>query len=326
MNHAMTSQPRVSVIIPAYNARGYIARALDSALAQTESRLEIIVVDDGSSDDTAGYVRARFGHDPRLRVITQANAGPSAARNAGARASTGEHLHFLDSDEWWMPEKVARGLALFEAHPDAAVVYGHGIPIDAVTGHEIAQERPPLPSGDVFCAWLTGRMAGGNFGVTSSFMVRRAAFESSGGFDESMRVAEDYDLWIRLAHDYPFAAHDAPQVYYLRRGDGLHSSRVGMARGRLTAYLKARDLPRRRACLDDAAYASLLASRWQTLALALWHDGQRGQARQALRESIPLDGNKAALRRVYALMSYMLPASAAESLMHLRDALKRRAR
>lgn len=318
----MTDSPLVSVIVPAYNARVFIHRALESALGQTYPHLEVIIVDDGSTDGTADHVRQTFGQDTRVRIVTQPNAGPSAARNHGARLARGEYIHFLDADEWWTPNKIERSLALFKQH-NVAVVYGHGFPIDADTLQEIPLEKPPLPSGDVFCDWLIGLMAGGNFGVTSSFMIRREAFESSGGFDTAIPIAQDYDLWIRLAHDYHFAALDDVLVYYLRRTHGIHKNRVGMARDRLTVYQKAGTLRRRHECMDDTAYARELARRSLTLGLRLWEAGQRAEARAAFRQSAAYHGEKAHLTRLYTLMSYALPARTVDLLLALRDRVKR---
>lgn len=318
----MTDSPLVSVIVPAYNARAFIHRALESALGQTYPHLEVIVVDDGSTDGTAEVVRRTFGHDARLYVVTQANAGPSAARNHGARLARGIYLHFLDADDWWTSDKIERSLALFQS-PEIAVVYGHGIAVDADTLREIPQDFPPLPSGDVFCDWLVGVSAGGNYGVTPSFMIRHEAFEACGGFDESMWVAEDFDLWLRLAHDYHFAALDSPLVYYLRRSGGLHTQRVRMAQGRLRVYQKAGALPRRPACMDDNTYARELARRSLTLGLRLWEAGQRAEARAMFRQSVKYHREKARISRLYTLMSYALPARTVDLLLALRDRVKR---
>lgn len=177
--------PAVSVIIPAYNAAGFVARAIESALAQTHPPLEILVIDDGSKDATSEVV-ARFA--PPVRLLRQTNGGPAAARNHGAREARGEWLAFLDADDRWLPEKLERQLAQAR-DPDIALVYSRP-PTDLGHGGRII---PPVA--DFATLWRR------NFLITSAVMVRRAVFERHGGFDEERALigVEDYNLWLRLA-------------------------------------------------------------------------------------------------------------------------------
>ena len=121
------SAPRVSVIIAVYNGAATIDRALESVFAQTFSDYEIVVVNDGSTDDTASVLSR---HADRIRVITQTNRGLSAARNAGARASSGEYLAFIDDDDEWMPAKLARCVPILDADPECALVYTLALKVD----------------------------------------------------------------------------------------------------------------------------------------------------------------------------------------------------
>jgi glycosyltransferase involved in cell wall biosynthesis len=310
------SQLLVSFIVPAYNVERYVERAVDSALAQTYPNIEVIVVDDGSTDGTWALLNRLYASDARVKLIQQRNAGPSAARNHAVQHARGEYVHFLDADEFLLPTKVERSLALFRQQPETAVVYGHGIPLqpDGVT--EIPMMLPPLPSGWVFCEWLTGTMAGGTYGVTSSVMARREAVLEVGGFREDQRVAEDWDLWLRLAARYPFAALDEPLVYYHRLPDGLHTNRLGMAKGRLQTVRQARDYAGRTECLDDAAYTRLLASRWHVVGERAWEAGQRSEARQAFLQADALEPSRA--RKVFALLALVAPASLMRSVTRLR--------
>ncbi len=308
--------PVVSFVVPAYNVARYIRRAVDSALSQTYPAVEVIVVDDGSTDETWSVLRQHYASDARVRLIQQANAGPSAARNHGIREARGDYIHFLDADEFLHPTKVERSMALFQRDPETAVVYGHGIPLEPDGVTEIAMALPPLPSGWVLCEWLTGTMSGGTYGVTSSFMVRRDALARTGGFREDQWVAEDWDLWLRLAAHYPFAALDEALVYYHRLPDGLHTNRLRMAEGRLQTVQQARDLPGREQCLDDAAYQRLLASRWHVVGERAWEAGQRGKARQAFLEANRLEASTA--RRIFSLLSLMMPYSLLVVLLRLK--------
>jgi glycosyltransferase involved in cell wall biosynthesis len=300
--------PLVSFIVPTYNAAHYLPGAIDSALAQTYPHLEVIVIDDGSTDDTRALLAARYADDPRVRVLYQRNQGPAAARNYGLRAARGDYVHLLDSDEILLPDKVARSLALFDAHPDAAAVYGPGIAVapDGLT--VLDYPSPPLPSGDVFCAWLCGPLSGGTGSVTGSFMLRRAAVLEVGGFDERFWGAEDWDLWLRLADRYHFVALDEALVIYRRTPDGLHTRRDNILQGRLWAVQKARQLESRRRCLGDAEFDRLEAGRWHALAVYYWASGRRAEVRGAFDAAIALTPSGRRLRRFYRAASYALPA------------------
>jgi glycosyltransferase involved in cell wall biosynthesis len=173
----------VSVVIPAYNAAGFVSRAIESCLAQTYRPIEIIVVDDGSSDNTAEIV-SRFSHP--VRLIQRANGGPAAARNDGAREATGDWLALLDADDYWFPDKLRVQLQQQDISPDVAVVY---CLFDNYSGMQVPSE---VTFEDLWnYNWI------GN----SSALVRRSAFTAIGGFheDRAMISVEDYNLWIRLA-------------------------------------------------------------------------------------------------------------------------------
>ena len=174
------SKPTISAIIPAYNAANYIERAIDSVLAQTYPVRELFVIDDGSSDATADVV-AKYG--AQIRLIRQANAGPGAARNAGAQLATGDWLALLDADDRWLPCKLEQQLPLTQ---EAAV----GI-VQSWETHLVNQ-----PPDDLTFERLWQR----NCIANSSALIRRSAFEAVGGFDEdrALIAVEDYNLWLRL--------------------------------------------------------------------------------------------------------------------------------
>lgn len=170
---------RISVVIPAFRAIGTIDEAIGSVLAQTVPPHEIIVVDDGSPDETAAHVAARY---PGVRLLRQANAGCGMARNAGAAIATGEWLAFLDADDAWLPTKLE--LQIPEtASPDVGVV----------ACRSVGQREPAfVPSPTFDDLWQRNQV------IVSSTLVRRAAFEQAGGFWK-LRACEDYHLWLRLA-------------------------------------------------------------------------------------------------------------------------------
>lgn len=190
----------VSAIIPTYNRVDFVAEAVESVLAQTAPVEEIIVVDDGSSDDTLERLGS-FGD--RIRVISQTNAGPSAARNHGLRLATGDFIAFLDSDDTWMPDKIERQLDCFEKFPKLDFVFGdiEVITAEGSLGREIPEgpERERFlgssgPVAEIFEALVTM-----TFTVTSTVMLRRSAAQHVGFMDERFRLCEDLDYWLRAA-------------------------------------------------------------------------------------------------------------------------------
>lgn len=180
---------RVSVIIPAYNQGHYLGEALQSVLAQTYPHFEALVVDDGSTDNTAEV--ARSFTDPRIQVIYQENRGLSGARNTGIRHARGAYFTYLDSDDLFLPEKLEQLVAELEAHPELGLVAGQSVPIDE-GGRRI---------GKIFSTPLAADPAQlllGNPLHVGSVLVRREWQTKAGFFDESLRSYEDWDLWLRM--------------------------------------------------------------------------------------------------------------------------------
>jgi glycosyltransferase involved in cell wall biosynthesis len=202
--------PDVSVVIPTYNCGPYIADAIESALSQQSCQLEVIVVDDGSSDDTESRCRAW----PSVRYLrTPRNLGPAGARNCGIRAATGRYVAFLDADDAWLPGKLVAQLLLLEREPQCVGASG-------LMTHWEQTEPPPVPDKPPYDIWTAPEMVQKNPIATPTVVVRRQAVESSGGFDEGLRICEDYDLWLRLAQQGPFARLRVPVARYRTRPDG----------------------------------------------------------------------------------------------------------
>lgn len=201
------ADPLVSVIIPAWNNAPMAVEAVESALAQTYSRVEVVVVDDGSNDDTPQRLAA-FGS--RITLIRQAHKGPAVARNAGIRASHGEFVGFLDSDDLWMPEKVERCLPPLLADPDTGVVF------TAVRIHETDSGRRYILPQYEHDGWMARELFLECRGVnTSTLLVRRKHLEQVGLFDEDFFRAQDWDLMVRLAEICRYAR--VPDVLTERR-------------------------------------------------------------------------------------------------------------
>jgi len=222
--------PLVSVIIPTYNRAESVRRAVASVLAQTFGDFELIVVDDGSNDRTQEVLT---GVDDRLLLIVQERAGVSAARNRGLSAARGGLIAFLDSDDYWRPEKLAVQVRFFEENPEAVICqteeiwYRRGRRVNPRIKHR-------KPSGDVFRASLELCLIS-----PSAVMMRRELFDRVGRFDESLPACEDYDLWLRVTARYPVYLLDRPLV--VKTGghpDQLSRTVAGLDKYRVQALLK----------------------------------------------------------------------------------------
>lgn len=224
----------ISVVIPTWNRAERLMGAVRSVLEQTVSPLELIVVDDGSTDDTV--TRLTEIGDPRLRVLEIEHAGVSVARNRGARAASGGWLAFLDSDDRWQPEKLARQ-------------------VEEAKGSDLPLAHPPLIHCDEI--WIRRgvrvnpkryhRKRGGRIYrhclprcciSPSAALLRRDVFEALGGFDESLPACEDYDLWLRLCARHDVAYVDEPLVIKHGGHDDQLSSRPALDRYRIQALIK----------------------------------------------------------------------------------------
>lgn len=203
--------PSITAVVPAYNAAAHIDACLQSILAQRGPfRLEVIVVDDGSDDDTAEKARAL----PGVRVLRQVNAGPSAARNRGIAAASGQWIAFLDSDDRWPADRLANQLAVLDQAPDLGLIFGDCALFDASgirmpsffvdAGLDAAFWGHPIRVVDAYAKLF--RL---NYIPTGSVLVRRDCIERGEGFDAGLRMVEDLDLWLRIARHCPIGRSEA---------------------------------------------------------------------------------------------------------------------
>jgi len=240
---------KVSVIIPSYNCAPYLPDAISSVLQQSYKNLEIIIVDDGSTDNTEKTVETFLG---RIEYIKQVNQGVSAARNTGMKMATGDLVAFLDADDTWFPEKIAVQLEIFNRHPDIAGIFSdfalcdkngkvthegfvtreyHIFNYYKYTWERIFpnHEKVTLTTngnstpfsvfyGDVFQSLYVG-----NFIKTSSFIIKREVPGTVGYFTPERRTQEDYEYWLKIASRYSFAYIDSPLLCTRRRPNQLTS-------------------------------------------------------------------------------------------------------
>lgn len=215
----MNPRPQVTVIIPSYNCEAYIDQTLDSILAQQGldigRDLEILVVDDGSTDRTRELVAAR---GTPVRLLPQANAGVCAARNHGLREARGRFICLMDHDDYWYPHKLASQMALLESHPETGVVYS-----SFVLWHRSAEGDFPAPAGfdtgpegidPDYSGWIYHQFLIDCWMLTSTAMFRAEVFERCGVFDEALPYSEDWDLWLRVAREYPFLKQTRATTLY----------------------------------------------------------------------------------------------------------------
>ncbi len=244
-------RPRVSVVIPAFQSADRIGRTLVWLQRQTLTDFEVIVVNDGSTDDTSAVVRRIMAGDSRVRLVEQPNGGIAAARNRGVDAATSEVLAFLDDDDLWLPQKLELQLARLDARPRAAVVSCYSALVDE-SGHLLGWRLGGNPEGDVYREMLEWDMISGG----SVALVARAPLEEVGGFDVALPDRADWDLWIRLARRHPFTCVPRTLVGYTRRAGSVSQSYERMLEhGRAVLAKARRDDP----LIGDGEHDALLA-------------------------------------------------------------------
>jgi glycosyltransferase involved in cell wall biosynthesis len=276
-----SKRPFVSVIIPTFNRDWIIRDAIDSVLGQTYPNFELLVVDDGSTDRTVEFLRT---YDDRLRVIRQDNRGVSAARNCGIKASRGQLIAFLDSDDMWLPEKLAAQVSFFERHPHAKICQTEEVWIR--NGMRVnPRQKHRKRSGDIFEHSLALCLVS-----PSAVMLRRELLDEVGLFDEALPACEDYDLWLRVSCVIPVYLIDEKLTIkrgghrdQLSRQHSLDKYRIQsivklIDSGRLTSHQKnAAIMTLRKKCsifaagclkrgrMEDAAYYSRLLRKYARL-------------------------------------------------------------
>jgi glycosyltransferase involved in cell wall biosynthesis len=307
--------PKVSVIIPVYNCESYIAGAVQSALDQHHHDIEVIVVDDGSSDNT---VPTLAPYQDRICLIQQANAGVAAARNAGLRAARGDMVAFLDADDWWDPSRLSAQLAALICFPDAAMVFSdfsvansdgatlmprsgirwkYGVVRDADTtpwqkifgnsaivhweGTKNSEHEAIAYQGHI-ARWLFR----GNFINTCSVLLHREVIDRIGEFDQTLDTEEDYDYWLRVASEWPLVYVDAPlTTFRVSPGQLTRPAQIErIVRNALQVVQRAS--VRMPADLDPEEVMSRFARMYLSLGVIALRTGRNIEARNHLKQSL----------------------------------------
>jgi glycosyltransferase involved in cell wall biosynthesis len=267
----------ISTIIPCYNHAALLPRAVESAAARADDlEREIIIVDDGSTDETPKVCAELAARHPEVRVIRQVNGGLSNARNSGMRAASGAFIHFLDADDYVAPSMYAVMAHALEEAPAAHVAYCGFEVIDPAGGQLVRSEGEPL------AADMRERLRQSNLGPVHTFLVRREVVIAAGFFDEQLESCEDWDYWLRVAlMGYRFVHVPRILAYYERQSSSMSRNYPIMIRSAKAVLAKAdrslgRDAPRRsaadmaliRRAFFDYAYAGVLRTRLESGAFA----------------------------------------------------------
>lgn len=217
------SNPLVSVIVPTFNCAAYVRAAIDSILRQDYRPIEVVVVDDGSTDDTLA-VLSTFGD--RIRVFRQANAGPAAARNHAVRQARGEYLAFLDGDDLWLPGHLAGLMAHLLAHPSSKIAHGDWLvwhadadgsyPPLAIDAQPRELSFDPQASG-----WIYTKLLFDSVIHIIGAVIHRSVYEAVQGFDQGLRTGSDYDFWLKVSRRFPVAKLSGAVAVYRQNPESV---------------------------------------------------------------------------------------------------------
>ncbi len=250
---------KVSIIIPCYNAAKYLDEAIDSLRSQTYSNIEILAVNDGSTDETQTHLEQQAANDPRVRIFSQKNAGPSAARNTALRQVNGEYVCFLDADDICVPDKLERQVRFLAEHPGVDLVYS-----DYYTSDE-ELNLTALSATRINYTDMVEAFAIRNWFAIMVPMFRSKILKAVGEFDDSLRMAEDWDYWIRCARVAVFGYLPGAMVVYRTHGEQSHHDTDRMFAGGKVVL-------RKHFRSDRVLYQRALASWYKHHAKARWHE------------------------------------------------------
>ncbi len=306
----------MSVIITCYNQAAFLGQAVESVRRQTFRDCEVVIVDDGSTDDT----RVVAGRFPGIRYVRQDNQGLAAARNTGFRESRGAYVVFLDADDRLLPVALEAGVASIEARPECAFVSGHYRRI-ALDGSFLGWGPRACVERDHYVTLLRRNY----IGMHATVLFRRDAIEDAGGYDRHLRACEDYDLFLRIARTRPVHCHDRVVAEYRRHDSNMSLDMRLMLRASLGTLRRQRSHLRGR--VELSAYRQGLRE-WRrrygdalaTAVSAQLHEGRWTNALPALLTLLRHDPRGSAARAVKSVAKRSLPAGALGALRRLRGA------
>jgi glycosyltransferase involved in cell wall biosynthesis len=268
--------PKVTVVIPAYNAMAFLPETLDRVLQQTFTDFEVLIVNDGSTDEIASWFTTV--NDDRVRLISQANQGLSGARNTGIAEARGEYIAFLDADDLWAPTKLEQQVRCLDRCPEVGLVYTWTRLVDE-TGKPTGVKYDSQVEGNVWQQILVGDIVCSG----SSAMVRRDCFDRVGRFDPNLSSAADFDMWTRIAAEYPFAVVKEFSIDYRQHSSSMSRNHIKMMQDlRITFEKRFQSVPLELLHLRNLAYAGM----YRGLAWKCMYEGNYHQASDYSQQAI----------------------------------------
>jgi len=282
-SHENMKMPKVSVIVPVYNREKYIEATLESVLAQTFQDFEIIVVDDGSVDNTRSIVGNLQKKNPdRFHYVFQENKGVASARNKGISIAKGKYISFLDSDDIWYPNKMQLQIKVFESSPEVGLVYSSYSLFgddNIIVPNALAREFDVLPEGYVLSELLLRC-----FISSSTVMIKKEILLEMDGFNEMLAIGEDYNLWLRVAKKYPVKGlFDVLSKYRQHDGNIMKSDSKNIIPGEIIAVQTfVNNNPDVLDNINIVQWKNRLARTYFDFAYGLLHQGKTKRARSNL--------------------------------------------
>jgi glycosyltransferase involved in cell wall biosynthesis len=297
----------VSVIIPTYNRAQFVERAVRSVLAQTYEDFELLVIDDGSSDQTQNTIKRI--PDRRIKYIRHSNnKGVSAARNTGIKHAEGNFIALLDDDDVWLPTKLEQQMKYFQTRPDAGAVYTGCISIDSKSNEPM---RNIFPNAVQFKDLLRDNYCEG---APSSILIKKDCFKKVGLFDETLPFCEDWDMWIRLARFYEVNVLDQLLVKRYEHASCMHKNFDLAIEGREMLLTKISD--------DSLWDKKLMSSHRVAIGSLHCYNGNMGEGRRSFREA--MKNNPISMKPYILYCSALLGCRNFNRIMGIKDSLRRK--
>ncbi|MCF6150425.1 MAG: glycosyltransferase [Candidatus Kuenenia sp.] len=276
--------PLVSIIMPTYNCAGYLPEAINSVLAQTYDAHELIVIDDGSTDNTKSVLAPYM---EKIQYIDLGrNEGLPIARNTGIHAARGEYFAFLDADDIWMPEKLEVTMEQFLKNPDVGMVYSKHINIDSKSQFREGKIRGKLPSGNIFLQLFFEQ----NFVICSSVVVRKDVFHATGLFDFDLVNCQDWDMWLRITFYYKVIGINTPLVKYRHSSKSLSKNRNNVLKYQQVVIDKIYTMFKdKENGISEKIYKKRLAAHYAKIGRHYMRIGDKTTAKENFRLSLKMD-------------------------------------
>jgi len=278
----------VSVIMPVYRGERFVTKAIESVLAQTYRNFELVIVNDGSPDESARVINQFLPH-PQIRYIEQQNAGVAVARNTGLAYANGAFIGLLDQDDLWLPGKLARQVTYFNSHPEVGLVHTRVTCIDAAGAPRSCAGAIGVHPHEGLCA---GRLLLGNGIAPVTVLLRSDCIDDVGTFDQRFAPADDWELWMRIARRHPIAFIDEVTACYRFHGENVSSDQLKMQ----CAVLRIMDaicerFPDVSGSVSPSELATARSVALGAAAAALEKRGQKAEARRYRKESFKTSGS-----------------------------------